>query len=94
MVARVVAPAARHALGERDEVVFPQLEHEKDRRVAAAVGDQVGSPRAHRVRLTPRQADLLLGLPKEDAHTTLDDEERVLDARVVVPGYGLPRADL
>src|SRR5262249_61764111 len=80
--------------GERDEVVLTELEHEKDRRAAATVRDQMGTTRPHGVRLAGHQADVLLGLTQEDAQGPLDDEERVLHARVIVPRYALARADL
>src|SRR5262249_19295495 len=80
--------------GERHEVVVAELEHAKARRVAATVRDQMGTARQHRVRLATHQADVLLGLTQEDAQGPLDDEERVLHARVIVPRYALARADL
>src|SRR5262249_47550537 len=80
--------------GERDEVVLTELEHEKDRRAAATVRDQMGTTRPHGVRLAGHQADVLFGITQEDAQGPLDDEERVLHARVVVPRHALARADL
>src|SRR5262249_57948757 len=79
---------------ERDEVVVAELKDQEDRRVAAAVRDQMGTPRLHGIRLTGSQPDLLLGVPEEEAQAPLEDEERVLDGRVGVPRRQLARAVL
>src|SRR5262249_58412943 len=54
----------------------------------------MGTARLHGVRLTGTQADLLLRLPQENTQAPLEDKERVLHARVVVPRHLLARADL
>src|SRR5262249_3761408 len=54
----------------------------------------MGTARLHGVRLTGTQADLLLRLPQENTQALLEDKERVLHARVVVPRHLLARADL
>jgi len=75
-------------------VLADALQDEEGRRAVAVVGDQMRAARAHGIRLSGLEADVLLGVAQEDAQSPLEDVEGVLHAAVVVPRDLLGGPDL
>src|SRR6267378_1337917 len=75
-------------------VLADTLQHEKGRRLLAAIGDEVRAARGCRECLSWGKAHLLLGLLQEDAQLAFEHVEGVGDLVVVVPGHLLRRRQL
>src|ERR1041384_7499892 len=92
---RPAVSLSRALIAKRDVVVFADaLEDEEGRRTVTAVGDEVRAGGADGVGLAGAEPHLLRRVAQEDADVPLDDVERVVDVRVVVPRHLLRRRNL